>query len=701
MSFLAPLFLLGGLAVALPVVFHLVRQTTRERTVFSSLMFLRTTPPRLTRRNRLEHLLLLALRCAILVLLAVGFARPFLKTSVEESRLAGPARRVLVLVDTGASMQRGGLWAVAGQRLRAVLGALSPVDQAAVFTFDRDLVPWMSFEQWKAAGTGERAALVERSLAGRAPGWHSGHLDQALIRAAELVADNGEGTTSGHHQIVLISDLKEGNRLSGLQSFDWPKGVEVLVQPVGAAAGGNAGLELLADASETEATAPAGIRVRVSNAANSRREQFQVAWAGADGTALPGQPVDTYVPAGQSRVISLPLPAKTTDPRQVVLRGDEESFDNRLFVVPLEPVRADVLYLGSEAAKDSRQPFYFLQRAFQDTRRRTVRLTLRPASAATLAADLPAAGLIFVTEPLTGAVAAAVREQAESGKTVVCVVRSEAMASTLAALTGTDRVGAREAVTGDYAMLAGIDFQHPLFAPFADPRFNDFTKIHFWKHREVQFDAVAGARVLAKWDGGDPAIAEVNRGKGRVVVLTSGWDPADSQLALSSKFVPLLQSLLELNGGGPEASASRYVGESVPLRWDQAAADATIRCPDGTEVKLAAGTARFDRTALPGIYQTTGPLKPRTFAVNLDPAESRTTPLAGDALERLGVPVFSPAGPAVTAAAAKTRLQNAELESRQGWWRWVLLATVALLVGETWLAGRTARRAGLPEGALP
>src|SRR5947208_550265 len=38
MSFLAPLFLLGALAVSLPVIFHLIRRTTRERTPFSSLM---------------------------------------------------------------------------------------------------------------------------------------------------------------------------------------------------------------------------------------------------------------------------------------------------------------------------------------------------------------------------------------------------------------------------------------------------------------------------------------------------------------------------------------------------------------------------------------------------------------------------------------------------------------------------------------
>jgi hypothetical protein len=69
------LFLFGALAVALPVVFHLIRRTTREQTLFSSLMFLQPSPPRLARKSRLEHLLLL-LRCLALGLLAFGFARP-------------------------------------------------------------------------------------------------------------------------------------------------------------------------------------------------------------------------------------------------------------------------------------------------------------------------------------------------------------------------------------------------------------------------------------------------------------------------------------------------------------------------------------------------------------------------------------------------------------------------------------------------
>src|SRR5258708_21210512 len=94
MSFLAPLFLAGAAAIALPVLFHLIRRTTREKTVFSSLMFLMQSPPRLTRRSRLEHILLLALRCLVLFLLAVGFYRPFLKRAMNNDPDSGGSPRL-------------------------------------------------------------------------------------------------------------------------------------------------------------------------------------------------------------------------------------------------------------------------------------------------------------------------------------------------------------------------------------------------------------------------------------------------------------------------------------------------------------------------------------------------------------------------------------------------------------------------------
>ena len=51
MSFLNPWFLLGAAAIAGPVLFHLIRRIARERMTFSSLMFLKSTPPKVTRRR--------------------------------------------------------------------------------------------------------------------------------------------------------------------------------------------------------------------------------------------------------------------------------------------------------------------------------------------------------------------------------------------------------------------------------------------------------------------------------------------------------------------------------------------------------------------------------------------------------------------------------------------------------------------------
>jgi hypothetical protein len=63
-----------------------------------------------------------------------------------------------------------------------------------------------------------------------------------------------------------------------------------------------------------------------------------------------------------------------------------------------------------------------------------------------------------------------------------------------------------------------------------------------------------------------------------------------------------------------------------------------------------------------------------------------------DELERLGVPMSHQVTTAALETQRKVRLQTAELESRQKLWRWFIVATLAVLLAETWLAGRTARR---------
>jgi hypothetical protein len=675
MNFLTPLFLLGGLAIAGPIIFHLIKRTTRERTVFSSLMFLLPTPPRLSKRSRLEHWLLLLLRCLALGLLALGFSRPFFKQTPLEDPTASPPKRIVVLVDVSASMRRAGLWTAARERVAATLAKTSVADQVALYTFDRNATALVPFDEWNRTAASDRVAMTNARLAAMSPGWGGTQLGNALITAAESLAENDGKQLPGPRQIVLVSDLQAGSRLDALQAYEWPKGVNLIVEPVKARSATNAGLQLVTDNAEASRAAETVVRVRVSNSADAQREQFKVGWVRPSGTgefAFVGEPISAYVPPGQSRVIAVPVPKNAVGFDRIVLQGDDEDFDNTVYVIPPAQQRLNVLWLGSEAPDDVRQPLFFLRRALSDTPRLAVNVVVRGAAAQLLPDDVSLANVVFVTEAISPAQAAALREQALAGKTLVFVPKSAAAASTLGTLVGREGLTLTEATPANYAMFGEIDFKHPLFAPFSDPRFSDFTKIHIWKYRKLDAGMIPEARVLARFDSGDPALIEAPLGKGRLLVVTTGWQPDDSQLSVSSKFVPLLWSLLELGGGVIGAPAQWLVGDTAPLPAGGPEKDVKFTEPGIREVKVGERTVRF--------------------AVNLDANESRTAPLAPDELERLGVPVAQAAPKPVQAGDNKIVLQGIEAENRQKLWRWFIAATLAVLLVESALAGWTARK---------
>src|SRR5256885_2262110 len=183
MSFLAPLFLVGAAAVAAPIIFHLIRRTSREKTIFSSLMFLQSTPPRLTRRSRLENIFLLILRCLVLCLLAFGFARPFMQRPLADTP-SGRARRVAILVDTSASMRRENLWAQARAKAEKYLRSATPADSMALFTFAQQAHPLVSFEQWSSLSLAERVSSSIQRLDQTTPTWEGTHLGNEIGRAS-------------------------------------------------------------------------------------------------------------------------------------------------------------------------------------------------------------------------------------------------------------------------------------------------------------------------------------------------------------------------------------------------------------------------------------------------------------------------------------------------------------------------------------
>jgi hypothetical protein len=275
----------------------------------------------------------------------------------------------------------------------------------------------------------------------------------------------------------------------------------------------------------------------------------------------------------------------------------------------------------------------------------------------------------------------------DDGGTVLAVLGSP---GPLPALACASTQGVEDASGNRDHMLRDIAVDHPLFAPLSGQQFSDFTKIRFWKHRKLIDRHLPGAKVLAWFDDGDPAVLEKSVGRGRFVVWASSWRPADSQLARSSKFVPMMTALLELRDGRVLTTAQHRIGDSIPLSVSVAAT--RVRKPDGTTLALAADATAFDGTDQPGEYALETPSGVRTFAVNFDPAESLTAPVPTETLEQFGCRLVNRDADARRAEAERQQ-QNAELERNQSIWRVLILAAIAAILVETALSGWRTRAA--------
>lgn len=674
MSFLYPLLLAGIATVALPIVLHMIRRHTRKRVTFSSLMFLRTTAPRLRNRSRLEHIPLLILRCLILCLLAFAFARPFLARPVAAGKTQ-PGRRIILLLDTSASMRRAGLWDQAIEEARSVLADVGPTDRVCVMIFDRVAQTLIGFDRWDATDLPQRVPTAMQSLATVSPGWGATNLGQALVTAAETMEDDETGENQqapGVRQVVLISDLQQGSDLSALLAYEWPEDVELAIKTIPCKEPTNASLQLvtkrdpLAAPRSTEA-----MSVRVFNSAEAVKTHFQLRWDGETTAST-----DFYTPPGQSVVVQAPARADFSTATKLVLSGDDQDFDNALYVAPPLERPVSILYVGDGDPNDPKAMLYYVRQAFAPFSQ----VASWPGREALDEADVTAANLVVVADAMPQVNAATLRRYLESGRTVLFVMQSAEAAATVAGLAGIDRLDCREAEVERYAMLDSIDFKHPLLAPFSDPRFGDFTRIHFWKHRRLDLGDHPQTRVLARFDSDAPAWIEIPVGRGTLLVWTSGWNPADSDLALSSKFVPLLYSILEHGGTLAERQSQYFVGDAVPVSSGQIPSQADQ----------------------PGIHTTQSPAGSRTFAVNLAPSESRTEPMAVEDIERMGISL-EPVSDVTPADGERAAQQGSftQMESQQKLWRWVLIAALAMLLIEIWLGGWLSRPAPASEGEQP
>jgi len=697
MSFLYPLFLAGIAAVSLPIILHMIRRQTRKRVTFSSLMFLRTTVPRFKKRSHIENLLLLILRCIILCLLAFAFSRPFFSRAQVDEK-SPLARRIVLLIDTSASMRRTGMWAQAVSEAQLVLKDVSPTDRVCVMSFDQGTETLIGFEQWNAMDSARRSTVATEQLSDLSPGWAATNLGDALVSAAEAIEDdeiNDEQHKFGKRQIVLISDLQKGSSLEALQTYEWPEALELQVKTIAAAGSTNAAMQLITSRDHLARRSGDELpSVRITNSPDSTVERFALYWAGTDSAETSDKRTQVYVPAGHSVVMRVPQRADNSAPGKLMLAGDDYDFDNALYMAPRLTSKVNILFVGNDKADDSRGMLYYIQRAFRTTG--SIEPTVISRSAENLTnADITTAHLIIAADAIGAGHVDSVRKYLETGQTVLLVMKSTDTAQTITLLTGIQNVESDEADIDTYSMLNRIEYKHPLLAPFSEPRFGDFTQIHFWKHRRINIDDLPGAEILAWFDNNDPALFELHVEKGSLFVLTSGWHPSDSQLALSSKFVPLLYSFLEYSGIFTNRQSQYFIGDQVPVSplTGSRQAELEIRKPDDSVVHLNVGDEVFTKTDLPGIYSIESSVGKRVFALNLPANESRTSVMPIEDLEMLGVSLAQPSTENIKLFAGPRSIREGrhssftEMESEQKIWRLILIVLLAVSFVEIVLAG--------------
>jgi hypothetical protein len=657
MGFLSPALLAGLLALAVPVIVHLVQRERRRVVEFPSLMFLRKIPRQAMKRRALRHWPLLALRLAVLTLLALAFARPFLRASAVLPA-AGGGRDVIVLLDRSMSMGYGDRWDRAREEARRVFGGLGAGDVGSLMLFDTDVEagPRATSDRTSLAAAVDTAVLTSRGTRmGPALRAAAGQLDRSRLTRRE---------------IVLISDFQ---RTAWDRATDarLPPGVVLQTRAIGEPATSNvvvAGLafERVPQGTGERVTATARIVNRSTTPLGPRGITLEV-----DGREI----ARGLVSAGAGAVASHTFVPFTvgTDPARVSVRVEADALagDNRFHSVITPARRVKVLVLQSAAP--SQDASLYLTRALGVAADPGFAVTTAAASSATPTAINGAEILILNdSPPPAGAAGVALdaRVRAGAGLLVALGERSAWPEDAPDLLPGTlgsvvDRSGTRGQTLGF------VDYSHPIFEVFKAPRSGDLSAARVYRYRTL----TPGSGVLARFDNGAIALAERRVGAGTVLAWATSLDSYWNDFALKPVFVPFILQTMRHIG--------RF-GTSAP--W-HTVGDVIAAAPTGAAARENGVGAPFVPDE-PGFVEVTprDPAIGRVIAVNVPVEESDLTRVPP---EDIAAAVVVPGG--AGAAGRAPELTHAEQERRQSLWWYLAAALVVLLMIESVVAGRLPR----------
>ena len=669
MGFLAPWFLGGLAALGVPVFVHLLRRHKATPRPVSSLMFFERGTQSSTRHRRLRYLVLFALRCALVLLLVLAFANPYIRKATADANSL-----LLIVLDHSFSMRAGTRFGDAKQQALALLVGKPHGQKTQIVSLGGQL------EMRTAAITDDaqlRAALENIQPGdGRA---NFGELGQAMRSLAETEREPIE--------LHLFSDMQRTAMPSTLAEAVLPNNVELVLHPV---ADGPAPANWTVESVEAPAT--------LSDPKDPKRSRVQVVIAGF-GTPAAARTVSLAVNGKTiaTRKIDVPANGRATvefapldvgygfNHCEVRVEGGDAfpADDTSVFAVRRsDPER--VLFV--HAADDRRSALYFGSALSAATQGSFVLQSV----AAEQATDLDPSKYAFVVlsdaVTLPGIFEHTLGQYVAKGGRVLIALGTSAGRHAQIPLWGGDVKDTHDyAREGGTASVGQVDFSYPALDQ-AQPGADNGG----WAEVNVFYAAVpepGAARVAARLSDGTPLLLDKQVGEGHIVLLASGLENLTNDLPLRPVFVVFVDRTARYLSRDERLGGSKVVDSFVQLRGTAepagVAASVEVIDPDGrrplslSEARTI-GSFRLERAGFYQIRFANG--RDAVIGVNPDRRESNLEPLTNDVQGLWSGSSGSRGTQAAGSAPVTVKARPVSL-----WWYVMLLALVVALA-ETALA---------------
>lgn len=677
MGFLTPWFLGGLAALGLPIFVHLLRRHTTTPRPFASLMFFERGTQSSTRHKRLRYLLLFSLRFALLLLLVLAFANPFIRRAD-----AGASGTLLIIaVDNSFSMRAGSRFVDAKQAAVSLLSSKPAAQKAQIMALGEQLQVLTQ--------PSEDPAILRAALDSIQPGdshGNFGELGHGMRALAETV----------HTPIEL-------HLFSDMQKTDMPANFADMVLP------GNVKLVLHAVAKESaktpipnwtveSVTAPAQL-ADPKDLKVSRVQAVIVGYTTPAATRTVSLVVNGKAIA--TRKVSVPANGRTTvefkpldvpyGANRCEIRIDDaaDGFpadDAAVFAVKRsDPERVLFVHAGN----DTRSPLYFGS-ALAAAASSSFVLQSIDADQST---DIDPTKYAFVV--LSDAMSLptifehTLDHYVRGGGNVLVTAGVSASRPTYIPIFDEKTAAPHDyARNTGFASVGATDLTHPAMhdaTGSASGQTNDWSNVKFYYTATVD---PSHSRVVARLADGTPLLLDKQLGEGHVLLLTSGLDNLTNDLPLHPAFVAFVARAADYLSGNDRLSGTRLVGSFVQLR--SAATKSTdqpvnveVVDPDGHRpLSLSeASTIQSYQLTRAGFYQirfANG--KEALMAVNPDRRESDLEAIPDDILT-----LWSGNAAPATSSLPSTPVVEKTTALFSLWW-YVMLFALAAAVAESIIA---------------